>query len=379
MTRLEYYKIGNGLILHKTDEDEENWDLSGADTIDTDDGTIGGGEILQIESNKDYESPYFNQGVIKNFENYGATKALIAVLLIVCATMIIMRILSIRSLFKDRAVQDEIDNNSSIRRRDKQIMSVDKGLRKITRVVSKAGLNVSSDSYDYMSYNLKRAGVKVPGGARAMTPTEFNGCVKLAEVVFLILGFVIMLFMNMLMGLVIMVMSLLMLETLPMLVVRNMVHAKDEQIKDNFLDLYLMLHYELLSGGSTPVARTMRSYLKTSPPEEMIRFVENCCTIFDTYGEYQGTQYVSKDYREIQEVCKLMRIIKQQQDGGDVEQDLIGFRESLIDEHSYKIKVRSEKLIKKARASFNILMIVLVQAILSAMSLYLPDLSMLNL
>ena len=372
------FKIGDNLILSKQD-DNENWDLSGADTIDTRDGTLGGGEILQIETDPNYESPYFNQGAIKNFENYGAVKALIAVLLVILAVMTIMKILSIRSLFKDKAIQNELDNINAIRARDKQILLANKGLGKVTKLTKKAGLKVSSDSKDYISYNLKRAGVRVPGGARAMTPDEFNGCIKIGEVVMMTLSLVIMLFMNLLIGLVLFVLSIILLESLPMLLVRNKVHMRDAEIQDNFLNLYLMIHYELLTGGSTPIARTMRSYLKMAPPGEMIRFVDNCCTIFDTYGEYQGTQYVSKDYREIPEVCKLMRLIRQQQDGGDIKQELLGFRESLIDENAYKIERRSEKLIKKAKASFNILMIVLVQAVLSAMSLYLPDLSVLNL
>lgn len=375
---MEQYKIGDNLILCKKDKDSD-WDLSGADTIDTNDGTIGGGEILQIDADPKYESPYFNQGVVRNFKNYDTIKVGIIVLLVILATMIIMRILSIRSIFKDKAIQSELDNINEIKSRDKQIMLANKGLGKLTKLTKKAGLKVSSDSKDYIAYNLKRAGVKVPGGARAMTPDEFNGCIKIGEVVMMAISLAIILFMNLLLGLVLFVMSIVLLESLPMLIVRNKVHSRDTEIQDNFLNLYLMIHYELLTGGNTPISRTMRSYLKMAPPGEMIRFVDNCCTIFDTYGEYQGTQYVSKDYREIPEVCKLMRLIKQQQDGGDIKQELLGFRESLIDENSYKIERRCEKLINKAKASFNILMIVLVQAVLSAMALYLPDLSVLNL
>lgn len=373
------FRIGDNLILSKTDEEEENWDLSGADTIDTNGGTIGGGEILQLESDPNYESPYFNQGVIDNFQNYGTVKVLISILLMVLAVMTIMRLLSIRSLWKDKSIQNELNNINEIKNRDKQIMFANKSLKKITKTVNKAGMKVSNESKEYIAYNLKRAGVKAPGGMRAMTPDEFNGCIRIGEVALMLLSLVVMLFMNLLLGLVLFVVSILLLETLPMLIVRSKVHARDAEIKDNFLDLYLMLHYELLTGGNTPIARTMRSYLKMAPPGEMIRFVDNCCTIFDTYGEYQGTLHVSSDYRELTEVCKLMRLIKQQQDGGDVEQELMGFRESLIDEHSYKIERKADKLVKKAKASFNILMIVLVQAVLSAMSLYLPDLSMLNL
>ena len=40
-----------------------------------------------------------------------------------------------------------------------------------------------------------------------------------------------------------------------------------------------------------------------------------------------------------------------------------------------RMEDEQKKLVTKARLSFNILMIVLVQAILSAMAIYLPDLT----
>ena len=62
-------------------------------------------------------------------------------------------------------------------------------------------------------------------------------------------------------------------------------------------------------------------------------------------------------------------------DGGDIKQDLIGFRDKLLLEKQMRMEDEQKKLVTKARLSFNILMIVLVQAILSAMAIYLPDLT----
>ena len=86
-------------------------------------------------------------------------------------------------------------------------------------------------------------------------------------------------------------------------------------------------------------------------------------------------RYIAKEYREIPDVTKLMRLIKQFNDGGDIKQDLIGFRDKLLLEKQMRMEDEQKKLVTKARLSFNILMIVLVQAILSAMAIYLPDLT----
>ena len=107
----------------------------------------------------------------------------------------------------------------------------------------------------------------------------------------------------------------------------------------------------------------------------MVRFADTCADYIDIYGEAEGSTYIAKEYREIPDVTKLMRLIKQFNDGGDIKQDLIGFRDKLLLEKQMRMEDEQKKLVTKARLSFNILMIVLVQAILSAMAIYLPDLT----
>ena len=52
----------------------------------------------------------------------------------------------------------------------------------------------------------------------------------------------------------------------------------------------------------------------------------------------------------------------------------MGFREQLLLEQQMQIDKACEKIIQKARTSFNIIYIILFQAIISAMAIYLPDL-----
>ena len=61
-------------------------------------------------------------------------------------------------------------------------------------------------------------------------------------------------------------------------------------------------------------------------------------------------------------------------DGAEIEQELIGFREEIIKQRKLMIETRMNALVLRAELSLKILMIILFQAILSAMALYLPDL-----
>ena len=162
--------------------------------------------------------------------------------------------------------------------------------------------------------------------------------------------------------------------TVPMMIIRSTVREKDLEIKENFADYYLMIHYVLLANAKTPLNGIMKSYAKTTNSKEMIRYIDACLHYIDTYGEYEATKYITKDYRELPEVGKLMRLIKQANEGGEIEAELYGFRTELLAAKRYAIEKRMEKLIKKAQMSFNILMPVLFQAILSAMAIYISDL-----
>ena len=73
-----------------------------------------------------------------------------------------------------------------------------------------------------------------------------------------------------------------------------------------------------------------------------------------------------------------MRLIRQTNEGGDIEAELMGFRTELLAASRYALEKRMEKLIAKAKASFNLLMPILFQAVLSAMSIYISDMGLIG-
>ena len=340
----------------------------------TNNGTVGGGEVLGYVGNAKHEGyQYIDWEIVKQFASIPLVKIIIVALLILICILLILRLFNIKSILKNKGIANELRNVNNIKSRDKYVLQSNKLLGIITRVVEKTPFNVAQSEKEYLQYNINRADFKVPGGYRYLTAEEYNAIIKTIGALVLFISLIVTIFINSAIGTVMIVMTLAALAILPNLILRQIVMAKDAEIRKNFAEFYLMMHYTLVIGGSTPIDKMMKSYAKTTESEEMIRFVDNCVGHIDTNGEYNATTIISRDYREIAEVGKLMRLIKQMFDGADIVEELQGFREDLMKEREYEIEKQMNKLIGIANKCFNILMIILGQAIISAMTIYFPD------
>ena len=318
---------------------------------------------------------YIDEQLVVAFKSIAVMKFISATIIAVLAIIIVLRLINIQ-VVKGRGVKSELKNVRDLRSRDEYILKINKAMNVLTSIVEKTTYRLNIKNREYLQYNLNRASIKAPGGYRVLLAEEYNAIIKIVTALLIIIGLVVAIFKSTSIGLMLVICTLALMGSLPMVILRGIVAAKDKEIVDNFLDYYLMIHYILISGASTPLDRVMRSYAKITLSEEMRRFIDNCVSYIETYGEYEATTLIAKDYREIAEVNKLMRLIRQLFDGSNVEQDLVGFRSELIKRKQYQIEDRMNKLVSKARLSFNVLIILLIQAILSAMSIYLPDISM---
>ena len=341
--------------------------------------TVGGGEILQYLGGSGGQSQDYvamDNSVIQQFGILSSAKALIIILLVAAALVVIMKILEVKSPFRGRAITAELENLERIRRRDEAIIRANKTITTLTNIIENSVLRLDKAYVDYWTYNLERANVRIPGGYRVMKAQELNAIIKATEVVLCALLLLVAIFINLPAGAVAIILVVSFASSLPMMYIRGLVKAKDNEIVENFADFYLMLHYVLLASAGTPIAGIMKSFDKTTNSVEMHRFVDVCIHYIDTYGEYDATRHIAKQYREIPEVGKLMRLIRQANEGGDVRAELIGFRNELLAAKKYAIQKRMEKVVMKAKASFNILTPILIQAIISAMAIYIDDLSL---
>lgn len=342
-------------------------------------GYWGGGEVLQYWGNGvnyNYNSPYLNNSLIRMFQAIPFVKILIILLIIFLMVRVLMALFNIRSFRSGRGIVKELGYIDKVRKRDASILRYNKLIQRVTQLIEASPFVMSKTGTEYWEYNLERANIRIPGGSRVYKPQEFHAVVTAIELAVCAVSLIILVLFNYSLGIVLMVMTIISAHFIPMQCLRTIVAAKDDEIKKEFADFYLMLHHTLLSHAGTPLTTVMKSYAKTTDSKEMEHLVDVCVHYFDTYGEYEGTKYVSRAYREIPSMGKLMRLIRQNNEGGDIEAELIGFRTELIAEKRYAIEKYTDKLVNRARASFNLLMPILIQAILSAMSIYISDMGL---
>lgn len=309
------------------------------------------------------------------YGNVGVIKFGICFLLLIIAAIFILRLFNIKSLRSRKGVRTNIESIKTMYQRDRNIIAVNR-LLKILSAVGKIKL-ISYDEItrDYMNYNLRRAGVRAPGGLKTITADEFRGAVVTSIMLLDILSIVLIPIIGISIAFIVIVGVTMLGSILPQTVVRSMVYQKDAELKEGFPDFYLMLHYVLLTGAQTPISRIMQSYARTTDNVEVLRLIDVCVDNIETYGEYSAMSHIARSYREVPEVGKLCRLIKQLNEGADIKNELLGFRSELIQQKKWAIEARGDKIIKKAKMSFNILMLVLIQAVISAMLIYLPDIS----
>lgn len=342
---------------------------------------VGGGEILQYWGNNptyNLNSPYLNNALVRLYQFLPFVIAIIIGIIIFIMIRVLMNMYSIKSFRKGKGIISELDYIDKVRKRDASILRQNKFISYITGVVESTAFKSNKANKEYLEYNLERAGVKIPGGSRYMRADEFNAIVVAISAAVIAVSLIVMILANYVIGIVMVIFTIVVAGTMPMMYLRQTVKVKDDEIRANFSDFYLMLHYVLIAGAKTPLSGIMRSYAKTTDSKEMKHLVDVCTHYMETYGEYAGTQYIAKSYREIPAMGKLMRLIRQANEGGDIESELLGFRAELLNEKRYTIERRTDKLINRARASFNILLPILLQAILSAMSIYLSDMGLIQ-
>lgn len=340
---------------------------------------IGGGEVLNLLKPFDLpqESPYLNNELIKQYALIPLVLAIIAALFIFMAVKSIMAFKGRRS-HHNRGMHRELDFASSVRSMDSMILKSNRFLGKITNIVERTIFKSQHSIREEMDYTLARAGVMVPGRYRYMTYPEFNAIIVLINAVTIVSFALVGLFVSMAIGLSMIAVMLIGTTILPRQILTSIVAGKDNEIRHNFSDFYLMLHYAILNHGKTQLSQTVMSYMKTTDSAEMKRLANTCIEHWDTNGEYSGCIKIAREYRDIAEIGKLMRLIRQANESGDVKQELLNFREEVISYKKYELEQFTNKLITKAKFSFNILIILTIQAVISATMIYFSDLGVIK-
>lgn len=313
-----------------------------------------------------------NDDIVRQFKYLWVIRIGIVALVIVAAFILILFIFRRRSILRGKGITNTAKDIRKLRSRDRWVVTTNKYIKAIGTILKSTPLKIDNVTRDYLNYNLKRANKRVPGEFRYITADEWvsvNICITLLLCI-LSTGFI---FINKSATIILILLIIAFGNLLPRMILRNTVTIKDVELNSQFPDFYLMIHYVLMTGGNTPLEKIMRSYAKTTDKTEITRFIDISTDYIDTYGEYNAMQYIINDYKEVHNICRLCRLIKQISDKSEVESELKGFRQELLLLKKIEIETKTDKLIAKAKASLLLIMIILLQAIVSAMMIYLPD------
>ena len=104
--------------------------------MDTQNGTIGGGEILKYW-NQDYNtsSPYFNNELIKQYYLVPIIKTVIIVLIIGLMIYFLLKLFGIKEIKRGRGISNELEYMQTVRKHDNRVLMYNKLINSITRFI----------------------------------------------------------------------------------------------------------------------------------------------------------------------------------------------------------------------------------------------------
>jgi Flp pilus assembly protein TadB len=324
--------------------------------------------------NKDSPFESMNEGLMSQLDNIGNFKLLITLLLLALCVILILRLFGIRSPGTAKGVSRALSDAARKRRRDSRVAAANKFLSRLTRLVNMSPFALPAYKREYIQYNLQRTRQKVIGGFRLVTADEWNAQIQFIKLILIVLSLVVALSAGFFAGLGIAAFSLSVMYIMPLSALRRGAAAKDRELKDEFPDFYSAIHYGLLTGARTPLNEAMRVYIKVTKSEQMIQFLDASIGYIETYGEELAMTKIAADYKEVGEILEITRLIKQICNGANVEQGLIGFHNQLMENRRVLMRKRTENLIRNARVSFYIIWLMAIQAFISSLGIYFPDL-----
>lgn len=301
-------------------------------------------------------------------------RAITCVLLVVIATMLIFKCCRIKTTQRSGGAINKIKSLKKMHKQDEKILNKKKQIKKITTLVENSPFRLAEANKKELQYKLKRADIRDIDGNNIIKAESYNAIHTVQKIAIALVAIVIALLISAPFGLMILVFDFVGIDAIIKLQLDTKVNEKDDEIKKNFASMYLMLHYELLRNSTTPIDGILKSWDKTTESEEMHRFIDTCIHYIDTYGDYIAATHIAEEYKGIPQVTKLMRMIRQAGDGGDIKSELMGFRNEIINEEVYRMELKKQKSIALAQRTSSMMMIILVQAVISALLIFCQDL-----
>lgn len=310
-----------------------------------------------------------NIAEINNIYDYAVVyKALSMVLVVILMYLVLEKAINVSLYTRGIRIHKnkirKFNRNSS-----KQVKNINL-LNRITKVMEKTPFKFNTD----LSNKVRRANIKIYG--KEISGEEYNAISNSLVLIPMLLGVVTMA-KSFSIGLGVVISSLIVGNAIKGIVLDVRVSHVTAEIESGFSDMYLSIHFSI-KDGTEPIEESLKAYLEGETKDRMREFIGKLLYYLETFGEYEGALRVAHEYRDMPKIAKMARLIRQSNEKADINMELEGFKESIITDKRNEAQKRADVIIMKAKASFNILLIILLQAILSAMAVYAKDLGMMK-
>lgn len=301
-------------------------------------------------------------------------KAIAIALVLFISAYILNYAAGIKVQHRLQAVRNQIDNLKSVQRADARKLRQEKWMRRRTNFILLTPFRLSKDAEEELNYSLERLGVRVKYSESIMKANQFNGIYKTYMILSMIFSLIILVFFSSIFGLALLVASLILWSTVPNVYINSKVKLIDEEIANKFTNLYTMVYFSIINKTGEPLEKILKSFSFTTDSEEMQKFVDNCINEIETFGELEALDILRAKYSSVAQVDKMLRLMKQFHNGGDVLEEMHGFSNELLELQEYAIQKKTERIIEIGQASFNVLMVILFIALASAVGTFFPQL-----
>ena len=286
----------------------------------------------------------------------------------------LLLILLIYALFKLRVIGQARGVKKSSRQKNKEKSDVNR--RRIAIFLMKqfnsiyAFIGHASPEYLYdLKYLLERNDVKIKALDRQIKPEEVVGIFRFIQ---LLIVAVTILIVSLTRNFTMFVLLLgVFVPKAYTLLLKGIIASEDEQLENDFPDLYLLLYSRLKKGSHTQIEPTMKDYIRSLNDMYGIGVghtaIRRFCSRFSANVEIYGDEVMAvkkvREYYRSPTIVNFCNLAIQALTGVDNREKLLTFKQELAEERRVKMDIKADKLVKKGTRTVNIIYVILFEFI----------------
>ena len=278
-------------------------------------------------------------------------------------------------LFKWNILGGNRGTKKTTRERDEQRASQNKKAFFRWLMAQFEGLNLliggglSKDKEFELRYKLDRCDIKVKPLDRRLKPTELNGIFRLVQFISIIITILAFSF-----SFSIVSCGWLVLCLLPkafIIILDTKIQAEDEELEENFPDLYLLLYSRLIKGAHARILPTVQDYVNSL--NEMYgngkghMAIRKFCSRFVANVEIYGDESMAikklRDHYHSPTIINFCNLAAQSLTGVNNADKLLGFKQELTDARKKAMQRYAERLVVKGNRAVYVVYVVLFEFI----------------